>query len=154
MRYLIVALVVSLCWLHQDWLIWPLLSEVQKEHDLILGIPAGLGYQVALSFATAAVWFLAVWKAWPTELENWASADENRRGSGNRRGGRGRTSRSDHRGDYRPSGERSERGERTERSGKDGGEGRSRRRRGGRGRRGSGQGGNSGNNPNSPNNPS
>ena len=153
MRYLIVALVVSLCWLHQDWLIWPLLSEVQKEHDLILGIPAGLGYQVALSFATAAVWFLAVWKAWPTELENWASADENRRGSGNRRGGRGRTGRSDHRGDYRPSGERSERGERTERSGKDGGEGRSRR-RGGRGRRGSGQGGNSGNNPNSPNNPS
>ena len=83
MRYLIVALVVSLCWLQQDWLIWPLLSEVQKEHDLILGIPAGLGYQVALSFATAAVWFLAVWKAWPTELENWASADENRRGSGN-----------------------------------------------------------------------
>ena len=153
MRYLIVALVVSLAWLHQDWLIWPLLSEVQKEHDLILGIPAGLGYQVALSFATAAVWFLAVWKAWPTELENWASADENRRGSGNRRGGqggrdnRGRTQR----GDYRPSGDR---GERSERSGDGSGEGRSRRRRGGRGRGRSGGQGNDGNNPNSPNNPS
>ena len=153
MRYLIVALVVSLAWLHQDWLIWPLLSEVQKEHDLILGIPAGLGYQVALSFATAAVWFLAVWKAWPTELENWASAGENRRGSRNRgrgqggRDNRGRTQR----GDYRPSGDR-DRGERTERSGKDGNEGRSRRRRGGRGRRSGGQG--NGGNPNSPNNPS
>ena len=156
MRYLIVALVVSLAWLHQDWLIWPLLSEVQKEHDLILGIPAGLGYQVALSFATAAVWFLAVWKAWPTELENWASAGENRRGGGNRsdnrRGGRGRISRGDNRGDnrgdYRPS---DNRGERTERSSDSSGEGRSRRRRGGRGRR-SGQG--NGDNPNSPNNPS
>ena len=153
MRYLIVALVVSLAWLHQDWLIWPLLSEVQKEHDLILGIPAGLGYQVALSFATAAVWFLAVWKAWPTELENWASAGENRRGSRNRgrgqggRDNRGRTQR----GDYRPSGDR-DRGERTERSGNDGNEGRSRRRRGGRGRRSGGQG--NGGNPNSPNNPS
>ncbi len=166
MRYLIVALVVSLAWLHQDWLIWPLLSEVQKEHDLILGIPAGLGYQVALSFATAAVWFLAVWKAWPTELENWASAGENRRGNGsrNRRGGqsgqggqsgrdnRGRSQRSNS-GDYRPSGDR-DRGERTERSSDSRGEGRSRRRRGGRGRRtGGGQSG-QGANPNSPNNPS
>ena len=162
MRYLIVALVVSLAWLHQDWLIWPLLSEVQKEHDLILGIPAGLGYQVALSFATAAVWFLAVWKAWPSELENWASAGENRRGGGSRdrRGGQGRDNRGrTQRGDYRPSGdrdrgERSERTERSERSGDGGGEGRSRRRRGGRGRGRSGGQGNGGGNPNSPNNPS
>ena len=154
MRYLIVALVVSLAWLHQDWLIWPLLSEVQKEHDLILGIPAGLGYQVALSFATAAVWFLAVWKAWPSELENWASAGENRRGGGSRdrRGGQGRDNRGrTQRGDYRPSGDR---GERSERSGDGSGEGRSRRRRGGRGRGRSGGQGNDGNNPNSPNNPS
>ena len=150
MRYLIVALVVSLAWLHQDWLIWPLLSEVQKEHDLILGIPAGLGYQVALSFAAAAVWFMAVWKAWPTELENWASAGGHRRGGGNRNRGRGQGGRDNRgrtqRGDYRPSGERSER------SGNDGNEGRSRRRRGGRGRRSGGQG--NGGNPNSPNNPS
>jgi hypothetical protein len=154
MRYLIVALVVSLAWLHQDWLIWPLLSEVQKEHDLILGIPAGLGYQVALSFATAVVWFLAVWKAWPTELENWASAGENRRGGGSRNRGRGQGGRDNRgrtqRGDYRPSGDRDR--DRGERSGNDGNEGRSRRRRGGRGRRSGGQG--NGGNPNSPNNPS
>jgi hypothetical protein len=155
MRYLIVALVVSLVWLHQDWLIWPLLSEVQKEHDLILGIPAGLGYQVALSFATAAVWFLAVWKAWPTELENWASAGENRRGGGSRNRGRGQGGRDNRgrtqRGDYRPSADR-DRGDRSERSGNDDNEGRSRRRRGGRGRRSGGQG--NGGNPNSSNNPS
>ena len=150
MRYLIVSLVVSLAWLHQDWLIWPLLSEVQKEHDLILGIPAGLGYQVALSFAAAAVWFMAVWKAWPTALENWASAGGHRRGGGSRNRGRGQGGRDNRgrtqRGDYRPSGERSER------SGNDGNEGRSRRRRGGRGRRSGGQG--NGGNPNSSNNPS
>ena len=138
MRYLIVALVVSLAWLHQDWLIWPLLSEVQKEHDLILGIPAGLGYQVALSFAAAAVWVMAVWKAWPTELENWASAGGHRRGGGNRNRGRGQGGRDNR--------------ERSERSGNDGNEGRSRSRRGGRGRRSGGQG--NGGNPNSSNNPS
>ena len=128
MRYFIVALVVSLCWAHQDWLFWPLLSEVQEEHDLVSGIPAGLGFQVALSFATAAVWFLAVWKAWPTELERWASASEGRRGNRNRRGrGRGRNPQ----GENRPA---------NERTGNDGN--RPRRRRGGRGRRGG--------NPNSP----
>ena len=85
MRYFIVALVVSLCWLHQDWLIWPLLKEVQEEQDLVSGIPAGMGFQIALSFVTAAVWFLAVWKAWPTELESWASVGKGRRGGRNRR---------------------------------------------------------------------
>ena len=129
MRYFIVALVVSLCWAHQDWLFWPLLSEVQEEHDLVSGIPAGLGFQVALSFATAAVWFLAVWKAWPAELERWASASDSRRGNRNRnRRGRGRKPQ----GENRPA---------NERTGKDGN--RPRRRRGGRGRR-------SGGNPNSP----
>lgn len=48
------------------------------------GIPAGLGFQVALSFATAAVWFLAIWKAWPTELEYWVKAAKGRRGGRNR----------------------------------------------------------------------
>ena len=121
MRYFIVALVVSLCWAHQDWLFWPLLSEVQEEHDLVSGIPAGLGFQVALSFATAAVWFLAVWKAWPAELEHWANASDSRRGNRNpSRRGRGRKPQ----GENRPA---------NERTGKDGN--RPRRRRGGRGRR-------------------
>lgn len=128
MRYLIVALVVSLCWAHQDWLFWPLLSEVQKEHDLVLGIPAGLGFQVALSFATAAVWFLAVWKAWPTELENWAGAGESRRGGRNRRG-RSRNPQGENRAARKPSSRGSQSDE--DRRGN-----RPRRRRGGRSRRG------------------
>ena len=142
MRYFIVALVVSLCWLHQDWFIWPMLEEFNdqknflswlyvQEHELGMGIPAGLGFQVALSFATAAVWFLAVWKAWPAELEHWASANDSRRGNRNRsRRGRGRKPQ----GENRPA---------NERTGKDGN--RPRRRRGGRGRRGG--------NPNSPSRP-
>jgi hypothetical protein len=137
MKYLIVALVVSLAWIHQDWVLWPLLSDVQSEHDLIFGIPAGLGFQVVLSFATAAVWFLAVWKAWPTELENWASAAD--RGSGrSSRGGRGsRDGRGGGRGgndNRRSRSGDSQRGDRPsiERTGED--SDRPRRRRGGRGR--------------------
>ena len=94
---------VSLCWLHQDWFIWPLLAEFDdqknflawlyvQEHELKMGIPAGLGYQVALSFAIAAGWWLAVWKAWPTELEEWAEGHSNRRRGRGRRGGRGERS--------------------------------------------------------------
>ena len=141
MKYFIVALVVSLAWIHQDWVLWPLLSEVQSEHDLVFGIPAGLGFQVVLSFATAAVWFLAVWKAWPTELENWASAAD--RGSGrSSRGGRGsRDGRGGGRGgnDNRRDRSRSRSGDRSssDRTGED--SDRPRRRRGGRGGRGRGR---------------
>ena len=98
MRYFIVTLVVSLCWLHQDWFVWPILAElnyqenflswlVAEEHEVKFGIPAGLGYQLVLSFATAAVAFLAVWKTWPKDLERWAESGGGRdRGRG--RGGR------------------------------------------------------------------
>ncbi len=148
MRYFIVALVVSLCWLHQDWFVWPILVElnnednflswlVAEEHEFKFGIPAGLGYQLSLSVATAAVAFLTVWKAWPTDLERWAEAGGNRdrhRGrSGRNRdrkprdGNRSRTERSRPR--TRSSDEKS--------SSKTGTESRDRprrRRRGGRGR--------------------
>ena len=105
MRYFIVVLVMSLCWLHQDWFIWPILDElnyqenflswiVAEEHEVKFGIPAGLGYQLALSFATSAVAFLAVWKIWPQDLERWAESVRGRdRGRGGRnRGGRDRRS--------------------------------------------------------------
>ena len=102
MRYFIVALVVSLAWFHQDWFIWPFLGELyeqqnyvpafvndlsedeqlaytaafarNREHELVMGLPLGVHFQMFLSFATAAVALLAVWKAWPTELERWAEA--------------------------------------------------------------------------------
>ena len=140
MKYFIVALVVSLAWIHQDWVLWPLLSDVQSEHDLIFGIPAGLGFQVVLSFATAAVWFLAVWKAWPTELENWASAADrgSSRGSRDGRGG-GRGGNDNRRDRGRSRSGDSQRGDRSssDRTGED--SDRPRRRRGGRGGRGRGR---------------
>ena len=102
MRYFIVALVLSLAWLHQDWFVWPLLAElndqnnflswlVAEEHEVKFGIPANVGFQLFLSFATAGVALLAVWKAWPTELERWAEAGNGNRGNrGGRDRGRGR----------------------------------------------------------------
>ena len=134
MRYLIVALVVSLAWLHQDWFVWPLLAElndqnnflswlVAEEHEVKFGIPANVGFQLFLSFATAAVALLAVWKAWPTELERWAEAGRgNRENRGNRgdrdrnreRGGRNRGGRNRPRGEGgRNSGRSTERTERS-----------------------------------------
>ena len=105
MRYFIAALVVSLCWAHQDWFIWPILQGFDgedsflgylntAEHELKFGLPAGLGYQVFLSFLTAAVWLLAVWKAWPSELEQWAETGGGRgnRDRGRSQGGRNRRS--------------------------------------------------------------
>lgn len=100
MRYFIVALVVSLAWLHQDWLFWPLLAElddqknflswlVAEEHEVKFGIPANVGFQLFLSIATAFVAFIAVWKAWPKELERWAESG-GYRGRGRGRGGRNR----------------------------------------------------------------
>tara|TARA_B100000459_G_scaffold126937_1_gene80000 strand:+ start:113 stop:685 length:573 start_codon:yes stop_codon:yes gene_type:complete len=182
MRYFIVALVVSLAWLHQDWFIWPFLGELyeqqnyvpafvndlsedeqlaytaafsrNQEHELVVGLPLGVHLQVFLSFATAAVALLAVWKAWPTELERWAEAgNRGNRSDGNRDRGRGRG-----RGDRNRGGRNRSRGEGDKNSGrsakddssrshsKEGGDTsdrpRRRRRRGGRGRGGNG-GGNS-----------
>lgn len=140
---------VSLCWLHQDWFVWPMLEEFNEqdnflswlyvqEHELKMGIPAGMGFQIVLSFAIAAVWWLAVWKAWPTELEDWAegSGQSRRRSRGGRRGGgndqRGGGDSRDRRDEKKSSGQRSD----------DGGS-RRRRSRGGRGRRSSNRGGES-----------
>ena len=180
MRYFIVALVLSLAWLHQDWFIWPFLGELyeqqnyvpafvydlsedeqlaytaafarNREHELVMGLPLGVHFQIFLSFATAAVALLAVWKAWPTELERWAEAGNrgNRgdrdRGRGDRnRGGRNRSRGDDDKNSGRST-ERSAKDDSSRSHSKEGGDTsdrpRRRRRRGGRGRGGSG-GGNS-----------
>lgn len=147
MKYFVAALVVSLGWLLQDSFIWEFLVEVDRlqetratgapdhplallgntgEHELKFGLPVGLSYHVSLSFLTAAVWFLAVWKAWPTELEQWAGAGSGRgRGRGQRpsRGQRGDRKSSQHKSDDRQN------------------DGNRPRRRRSRGRRGGGRGG-------------
>jgi hypothetical protein len=152
MRYLITALVVSLCWAHQDWFVWPILQGFDgedsflgylttAEHELKFGLPAGLGYQVFLSFLTAAVWLLAVWKAWPNELEQWAEAGGGR-GSRDRdrsRGGRNRRGGGERKSDNPPKPQRTEQKSESRGSGSGEGSGRRRRRRGGRGRNRGGQ---------------
>lgn len=172
MRYFIVALVVSLAWLHQDWFVWPLLAElndqnnflswlVAEEHEVKFGIPANVGFQIFLSFATAGVALLAVWKAWPTELERWAEAGNGNRGNrggrdrGRGRGDRNRGGRNRSRGDGEKNSGRSTERSADRKSGQDDSSHpqpkerddssdrpRRRRRRGGRGRGGNG-GGNS-----------
>ena len=72
MKYLVVAIMVSLAWLHHDWWFW-------EDAFSFLGIPAGLGYHVAFSFATAAGWTLAVYQAWPAQLYRWANSAGRRR---------------------------------------------------------------------------
>ena len=145
MRYFIVALVVSLAWLHQDWFVWPLLAEldnqenflswlVAEEHEVKFGIPANVGFQLFLSVATAFVALIAVWKAWPKELERWAEAGRYRgRGGRNRtRSGGGKNS-----GESKPSNRKTSR---TESGGDSSDRPRRRRYRGGRGRGGNGGG--------------
>ena len=150
MRYFIAALVVSLCWAHQDWFIWPILQGFDgedsflgylntAEHELKFGLPAGLGYQVFLSFLTAAVWLLAVWKAWPSELEQWAETGGGRgnRDRGRSRGGRNRRSGGERKSDNGGKAPRTEQKSSSENGGGNArgeGTGRRRRRRGGRGR--------------------
>ena len=145
MRYFIVALVVSLAWLHQDWFVWPLLAEldnqenflswlVAEEHEVKFGIPANVGFQLFLSVATAFVALIAVWKAWPKELERWAEAGRYRgRGGRNRaRSGGGKNS-----GESKPSNRQTSS---PEASGYSSDRPRRRRYRGGRGRGGNGGG--------------
>tara|TARA_B100000686_G_scaffold341224_1_gene418280 strand:+ start:1820 stop:2338 length:519 start_codon:yes stop_codon:yes gene_type:complete len=150
MRYFIAALVVSLCWAHQDWFIWPILQGFDgedsflgylntAEHELKFGLPAGLGYQVFLSFLTAAVWLLAVWKAWPSELEQWAETGGGRgnRDRGRSQGGRNRRSGGERKSDNGGKAPRTEQKSSSENGGGNArgeGTGRRRRRRGGRGR--------------------
>ena len=150
MRYFIVALVVSLAWFHQDWFIWPFLGELyeqqnyvpafvndlsedeqlaytaafarNREHELVMGLPLGVHFQMFLSFATAAVALLAVWKAWPTELERWADAgNRGIRGDRDRDRGRGRGRGDRNRGGRNRSGGADDKnsGRSTERSAKD-----------------------------------
>jgi len=173
MRYFIVALVVSLAWLHQDWFIWPFLGELyeqqnyvpafvndlsedeqlaytaafarNQEHELVVGLPLGVHLQVFLSFATAAVALLAVWKAWPTELERWAEAGNrgNRdRGRGRGRGDRNRGGRNRLRGEGDKNSGRSAKDDSSRSHSKEVGDTsdrpRRRRRRGGRGGNGGG----------------
>jgi hypothetical protein len=54
--------------LHQDLWWW-------SDDRLVLGfLPVGLAWHAAFSVASALLWLAAVKFAWPTEIEDWASA--------------------------------------------------------------------------------
>lgn len=69
------GLVAALCVLQHDF--W-----FRADRSLVLGfMPVGLLYQVLVSLAAGLAWALVVRLAWPSRLEEWASAGE-RGGSG------------------------------------------------------------------------
>ena len=69
-RWIVVAGVVALAILHQDFWFW-------DDRTLVFGfLPIGLAYHALLSLAAAGVWALAVCVAWPRHIEEWAD-DEN-----------------------------------------------------------------------------
>ena len=62
-RLIIAGLVILLIILHQDNWNW-------ENSSLVFGfIPVTLFYQMCISFAASAVWFLATKIAWPDDLE-------------------------------------------------------------------------------------
>ena len=66
MTKLIVAAVILLGLLHQDFWWW---GEVEP---IILGMPIGLAYHVVFSLLAGTLWLLATRYAWPHKLEEWA----------------------------------------------------------------------------------
>ena len=77
MRKLVVALVIVMAVLHQDFWNW-------DNASLVFGfLPVGLAYHAAYSLLVAALWFFSIRVAWPSRLETWANegtpgSDENK----------------------------------------------------------------------------
>lgn len=60
------SLLIVLALFHQDFWLW-------DDPALVLGfLPAGLAYHAVYSLVTAAVWYLAVRYAWPSDAEDFA----------------------------------------------------------------------------------
>ena len=66
---LVVVLFFALLILHQDFWNW-------DQGDLLLGLfPVGLAYHAAFSVLCAALGALAVYRAWPADVESQSRAD-------------------------------------------------------------------------------
>ena len=69
-RQLVWVAVVALLVLRYDWWFW-------SDSTIVAGfLPVGLFYQVLISLGAGLAWALVVKYAWPTRLEEWASAAE------------------------------------------------------------------------------
>ena len=54
---------------HQDFWLW-------ADDSLVFGfMPVGLAYHALFSVACSCLWALAVFKAWPEEIERWAEEE-------------------------------------------------------------------------------
>ena len=54
---------------HQDFWLW-------ADDSLVFGfMPMGLAYHALFSVACSCLWALAVFKAWPEEIERWAEEE-------------------------------------------------------------------------------
>jgi hypothetical protein len=72
-RFLLVLAVVALYLLHQDYWFW------RKADPFVLGfLPIGLFYHVCYTLAVAALMWLLVRYAWPSELEGEVEQEERR----------------------------------------------------------------------------
>jgi hypothetical protein len=70
MKTIVYILGIALLILHQDSWLW-------ADRRIIFGfLPIGLGYHVAFSLLSAALWALAVKFAWPTHWEQWAASND------------------------------------------------------------------------------
>jgi len=59
---------LALLILHQDFWLW-------DDKTLLLGfLPSGLAYHAWFSIAAAVAWGLAVRRAWPDDVEQWAES--------------------------------------------------------------------------------
>ena len=69
MKPIVWILIVLLVILHQDYWQW-------GRAELIGGfLPYGLAYHMAISLATAVVWFLAVRSCWPQDVDDVVAED-------------------------------------------------------------------------------
>ena len=70
MRRFVWALVALLAVVHYDFWYW-------GDASLVLGfVPIGLAYHAAYSLACGLTWLVAVFLAWPREVEEWAEATD------------------------------------------------------------------------------
>lgn len=71
----LIILIVILLVLHQDNWFW-------NDEALVFGfIPIGLFYHACISIAASVVWFYAVKKCWPRDVESLAQADSSEGGA-------------------------------------------------------------------------
>lgn len=64
MKKVVIALLILLAVLHQDFWLW------NRIEPLVLGfIPIGLAYQIGVSIAAGILWALAVHYCWPADVD-------------------------------------------------------------------------------------